>query len=90
LTLIEPFSPANCGYCLFDGEFIKANYFKNNLENGGENFLQCLFNPQLDIYTYKKHYRSKTPVLTFPPKLHQFHRNGFPFLFALRDGYVIS
>jgi hypothetical protein len=90
LTLIEPFSPANCGYCLFDGEFIKANYFKNNLENGGENFLQCLFNPQLDIYTYQKHYRSKTPVLTFPPKLHQFHRNGFPFLFALRDGYVIS
>lgn len=90
LTLVEPISTANCGYCLFDGDFNKTNYFKNNLENGGDNFLQCLFNPQLDIYTYQKHYRSKTPVLTFPVELHKYHRNGFPFIYSMKDGKVFK
>ncbi len=30
VVLIHPFSPADCGYCLIDGEFVKENYFKNN------------------------------------------------------------
>jgi hypothetical protein len=66
------------------------NYFKNNTAAGGSNFLHCLFNPQLDIYTYVKHYReTSTPVLTFPPALHRYHRGGFPFLTAFRDGHRI-
>jgi hypothetical protein len=87
VTLIHPFSPANCGYCLVDGEFVKENYFRNNARAGGANFLQCLFNPQVDIYAYQKHYReTSTPVLTFPGALHEYHRDGFPFLIAFRDG----
>ena len=90
ITLIHPFSPANCGYCLIDGEFVKENYFKNNKQMGGHNFLQCLFNPQLDIYTYTKHYRETTvPVLTFPLALHKYHRSVFPFMAAFRDGRLI-
>ena len=87
ITLIHPFSPANCGWCLVDGEFVKENYFRNNEEAGGTNFLQCPFNPQLDIYTYQKHYREcSTPVLTFPLTLHRYHGDGFPFLIAFQDG----
>ncbi|MFB0552903.1 MAG: hypothetical protein ACETWQ_06255 [Phycisphaerae bacterium] len=90
VVLIHPFSPSDCGYCLFDGEFVRENYFRNNEEAGGSNFLQCLFNPQLDIYTYIKHYReASVPVLTFPPRLHDYHRHGFPFLMAFRDGKSI-
>lgn len=87
ITLIHPFSPSNCGYCLIDGEFVKENYFRNNAQASGTNFLQCLFNPQVDIYAYQKHYReTSTPVLTFPAALHEYHRDGFPFLIAFRDG----
>lgn len=87
VTIIQPFSPANCGYCLVDGEFVKENYLRNNRRAGGTNFLQCLFNPQLDIYTFQKHYReTSTCVLTFPLALHHYHRNGFPFLIAFQDG----
>jgi len=90
LTLIQPFSPANCGYCLFDGEFIEESYFKNNKKFRGFNFYQCLFNPQLDIYSYIKHYHDEaTPALTFPPTLHLYHRNGFPFIIAFRNGKCI-
>ncbi len=90
ITLIHPFSPANCGYCLVDGEFVKENYFRNNTQAGGANFLQCLFNPQVDIYAYQKHYReTSTPVLTFPADLHQYHGDGFPFLTAFRDGQLL-
>ncbi len=88
LTLIQPFSPSNCGYCLKDGRFIRENYFRNN-EGMGHNFLQCLFNPQLDIYAFIKHYRESTPVLTFPPALHQYHLDGFPSMIAARDGSLI-
>ena len=90
ITIIYPFSPANCGYCLVDGEFVKRNYFDNNKQSGGFNFLQCLFNPQLDIYTYVKHYRETlAPVLTFPPMLHDYHQNGFPMLISFLDGKLI-
>jgi hypothetical protein len=84
LVFIQPFSPANCGYCLVDGLFVKRNYFDRN---PGASFHQCLFNPQRDIYCFIKHYREgHVPVLTFPFRLHDYHRNGFPFLIAFRDG----
>ncbi len=88
--LIQPVSPANCGYCLIDGYFVETNYFGNNRKYGGENFYQCLFNPQLDIYSYTKHYRdSETPVLTYPVALHEFHQDGFPVILAFRSGKQI-
>ncbi len=87
LTLIAPFSPANCGYCLFDGEFVLENYLRPNLDRGGHSLHQCLFNPQRDVLAFLKHYREEgMPVLTYPPALHRHHRNGFPFLIAFRDG----
>lgn len=88
--IIQPVSPANCGYCLIDGYFVEKNYFENNLKNGGQNFYQCLFNPQLDVFAYTKHYRDfKTTVLTYPPSLHEFHLDGFPTLLAFRSGEQI-
>ncbi|MBD3334128.1 MAG: hypothetical protein GF355_01275 [Candidatus Eisenbacteria bacterium] len=90
LTLIQPFSTSTCGYCLFDGEFAKTNYLYASLAEGQRSYLQCLFNPQLDIHTYRKHYRCPDlPVLTYPPQLHELHRNGFPHLIAIRDGNVV-
>ena len=89
-TLIQPFSPSNCGFCLVDGIFVRQNYFEPNERLGGNNFLQCLFNPQLDIYAYLKHYREATKlVLTFPPALHGYHDDGFPFLAAFHDGKLV-
>ncbi|MBD3337033.1 MAG: hypothetical protein GF355_16080 [Candidatus Eisenbacteria bacterium] len=89
LTLIQPFSTSTCGYCLFDGEFAKRNYLYASLREEQRSYLQCLFNPQLDVYTYCKHYRCPDlPVLTFPPQLHSLHRNGFPHLIAVLDGDV--
>ncbi|RJP33545.1 MAG: hypothetical protein C4547_12225 [Phycisphaerales bacterium] len=90
LTLIQPFSPANCGYCLVDGGLVQRNYLERNAALGGKNFHQCLFNPQMDVYTFLKHYRGDSvPVLTFPARLHDYHRDGFPFLIAFRDGQRI-
>ncbi|MEI6681188.1 MAG: hypothetical protein WCO44_01095 [Bacteroidota bacterium] len=89
-TVIKPFSPSNCGYCMFDGGFTAENYFETNRAKGGANFTQCLFNPQLDIYAFTKQYRdSLTPVLTWPPDLHQYHRDGFPVILAFRKGKQI-
>lgn len=88
--LIQPFSSANCGYCMIDGYFVEKNYFENNRNKGGINFTQCLFNPQLDVYTFNKHYRdSLTPVLTYPPRLHQYHLDGYPSILAFRKGKQI-
>ncbi len=89
LTLIEPFSPSNCGYCLLVGEFVELNYFDKNREHGGHNFLQSLFNPQLDVYAYQKYYRDTTTVLTYPLSLFEYHRDGYPALLAFRDGKQI-
>ena len=90
LTLIQPFSRANCGYCLVDGEFVSKNYLERNQVLGGYSFHQCLFNPQLDVYTFLKHYREESVlVLTFPIKLHTYHRDGFPFLMAFQDGQQV-
>lgn len=89
LILIESFSPSNCGYCLSDGEFIKANYFAHN-GTPGANFYQSVFSPQLDNYAFLKHYRSDTiPALTFPVTLHRYQKLGFPYLIAFRDGKLL-
>ena len=89
ITLIEPFSPSNCGYCMLVGEFVDLNYFRVNAARRGRNFQQCLFNPQIDIYTYQKFYRDTGTVLTYPVSLHEFHRDGFPALLAFHDGEQI-
>jgi len=87
VVLVQVFSPAICGYCLVDGEFLRENYLKNNEKMAGCSFLHCLVTPQLDIYSYVKHYReTSTPVLTFPPMLDGYHGDGVPFLIAFRDG----
>jgi hypothetical protein len=46
----------------------------------------CLFNPQIDIYTFLKHYRESCEVLTFPLTLQLYHENGFPWMIAFKDG----
>jgi hypothetical protein len=89
-TVIQPFSSANCGYCLVDGFFASKNYLETNREKGGVCFTQCLFNPQLDVYTFELHYRDTlTPTLTYPPLLHQYHQDGFPSVLAFRAGEQI-
>ena len=89
LTIIEPFSPSECGHCLISGEFVELNYFAANRRYGGHNFEQCLFSPQLDIYTFQKCYRESTTVLTYPVTLHDLHRDGYPALLAFKDGEQI-
>ncbi|MEI7661915.1 MAG: hypothetical protein WCK34_06955, partial [Bacteroidota bacterium] len=79
------------GYCMFDGWFAAMNYFETNRQKGGACFTQCLFNPQLDVYAFSKHYRdSLTPVLTWPPELHRYHRDGFPVILAFRSGRQVA
>ncbi len=85
-TVIIPFSTSNCGYCLIDGYFSESNYLMNNNEMGGASFEQCLFNPQLDIYTFTKQFQSPFPVLTYPPQLYNIHQNGFPTVLAYKNG----
>jgi len=86
LVLFHPFSPSNCGYCLFDEHFTDVNYRENTEERGGAFFGMCLFNPQLDVYGYLKHYRKETPVIAAPTAFHDYHRDGYPWLIAFRDG----
>ncbi len=89
LTVLHPFSPADCGYCLFDEEFAYVNYGLNTLDRGGAFFGMSLFCPQLDNYTYSKHYRAEYPLITFPPDLHRYHKDGFPWIIAFKDGELI-
>ena len=89
LVLMHPFSPSNCGYCLVDGEFVKVNYYENTKKEGGQFFGTCLFNPQLDVYSFMKHYREDFPVLAGPVSLHKYHRDGFPYMIAFNDGELI-
>ena len=88
-TVIVPISTSNCGYCLIDGFFTEKNYLEHNHAAGGSSFHQCPFNPQMDIYTFQKHFRWKFPVLTYPPRLHLYHMDGFPELLAFRKGKKI-
>jgi len=69
LTVMHPFSPSDCGYCLTDGEFAHANYGVNTTERGGAFFGMSLFAPQLDVYGYLKHYRAEYPVIAWPPAI---------------------
>lgn len=87
VTLIQPVSPSNCGYCLVDGGFVEANYHERNRRRGGTSYLTALFNPQIDVQTWVKHFRAEeTPVLTAPLDLHRHHENGFPWIAAFVDG----
>lgn len=86
LAILHPFSPADCGYCLFDDEFIYTNYGLNTLGRGGAFLGMSPFATQLDVYTYQKHYRESFPVLMSPPSLYFYHRNGYPWLCVFRDG----
>ncbi|MBI4648187.1 MAG: hypothetical protein HY738_16790 [Bacteroidia bacterium] len=88
-TVVVPFSTSNCGYCLMDGFFTEKNYIETNKKFGGESYHQCLFNPQLDIYTFEKHFRWTSPTLTYPASLHDYHKDGFPALLAFRGGKQI-
>lgn len=88
-TVIIPVSTSNCGYCLIDGYFVEKNYIDVNSSNGGACFHQCLFNPQLDIYAFEKHFRWDKPVLTFPASLHKLHEDGFPTVLAFKDGQQV-
>jgi len=88
-TLIIPFSTSNCGYCMIEGYFVEKNYIEANIKNGGSSFHQCLFNPQLDIYTFEKHFSSTSPVLTYPPELHKIHDDGFPAVLAFKNGIQV-
>jgi hypothetical protein len=85
-TVIVPISTSNCGYCLIDGYFVERNYFDASVITGGDCFHQCLFNPQLDIYAFEKHFNWDKPVLTYPPSLHKLHEDGFPTVLAFKDG----
>jgi len=85
LVVMVPFSTSNCGYCLIDGYFVEENYIGNCERSGGKGYHLCLFNPQLDIYSFEKHFRWESPILTFPPSLHQYHEDGFPTLLAFKE-----
>lgn len=84
--VIVPFSTSNCGYCMIDGYFTEMNYIRANDLNGGYSYHQCLFNPQLDVVAFSKHFGWTGQVLTYPPALHKYHEDGFPTLLAFKDG----
>jgi len=85
-TVIVPFSTSNCGYCMIDGYFIEKNYIGNNDKFGGKSYHMSLFNPQLDIYTFQKHFKWEGIILTSPTGLHKYHEDGFPTLLAFKNG----
>lgn len=85
-TVIIPFSTSNCGYCLIDGYFIEKNYIGNNDKFGGNSYHMSLFNPQLDIYAFQKHFKWKGTIITSPISLHKYHEDGFPTLLAFKNG----
>ncbi len=87
VTILQPYSPSNCGWCFFDGDFIRENYYRNAVERGDAFFGMCLFNSQRDIYTFQKHYREDATVITGPLSLHRkYHENGFPWVTIVKDG----
>ena len=88
-TVVVPFSTSHCGYCLIDGYYSEKNYIENNTNFGGNSFHMCLFNPQLDIYTFEKHFGWKSDILTFPIELYKYHEDGFPTVLAFKNGKQI-
>jgi hypothetical protein len=85
-TVIVPFSTSNCGYCMIDGYFVEKNYIGNNDKFGGQSYHMSLFNPQLDIYSFQKHFKWAGTILTSPIGLHRYHEDGFPTLLAFKEG----
>lgn len=85
LTIV-PFSTSNCGYCLIDGYYTEENYIRANEINGGVAMHMCLFNTQLEIVSFQKHFGWRSKVITWPPAIHQYHEDGFPTLLAFRNG----
>jgi len=85
-TVVVPFSTSLCGYCLLDGYFVQANYLDQNDSFGGHSFHWCLFNPQLDVVAFQKHYGWTHPILTYPPELFFYQRTGYPTVLAFRKG----
>ena len=85
-TVIVPFSTSICGYCLFDGFYAEPNYLDQNDAFGGNSFHWCLFNPQLDVVAFQKHYGWTHTILTYPPKLFLYQRTGYPDVLAFRSG----
>ena len=77
IVVMNPFSPSNCGWCFFDGDFIRENYYYKTKQYGGKYFGISLFNSQKDIYSFQKHYREDAAVITSPISLHKkYHNNG--------------
>jgi hypothetical protein len=88
-VFIYTFTPSNCGYCLFEGDFVGDNYCRVAGEQGGNFFGLCVFNPQLDIYAFQKHFREEYPVLTAPVSLLSRYHGGYPGITAIADGRII-
>ena len=87
VTSVSTFSPATCGYCLLDGDFVEANYARKTWEMGDKFLYQSLFAPQLDIYSFLKHYRADSvTTLTYPMSLYNYHRDGYPFILGFKGG----
>lgn len=84
--LLYPFCPSTCGYCLCEGEFVRENYYRNAQENGQAFYGISLYSPQLELYSYTKHYHVDYPVLTAPFDLLQYHSGGFPWIVAYEKG----
>jgi len=81
------FSPATCGYCLVEGDFIHRNYELMAAKNGGNFFEVCLYAPQLDIYAFQKtRYHSRASVLTAPQSLTNYQNTGYPYMAVFKRG----
>ncbi len=88
-TIIVPFSSSHCGYCLEDGFYTEKNYIQNNTSFGGNSYHMSLFNPQLDVYTFQKHFHWNSDILTYPISLYKYHEDGFPTVLAFKKGKQI-
>jgi len=91
LNIVIPESSSNCGYCLVDGEWIKANYGEMQEETNGGFYLQMLFNTQRDILSFAKHYDENDQyIINYPYTLwKKYHKDGYPFLYALKNNKLI-
>ena len=71
---------------MIDGYFIEKNYIGNNDRFGGNSYHMSLFNPQLDIYSFQKHFKWSGTIITSPVTLHKYHEDGFPAMLAFKGG----
>jgi len=81
------FSPATCGFCLVERDFIHQNYDLMAEKYGGHFFDVCLYSPQLDIYAFQKtRHHSHATVLTAPDGLKAYQNNGYPYMAVFKSG----